>query len=151
MKPEGTLAIVHQKNGHEVKGELLAVHDGSLLVAMDTLEAVPRGDIRSVELLIDERRGWVAPVLILQGLPSVIIIAKADDDGKMFGVIGLGVTALTCLCFELSTPRTVFLEPMQQSDLDELSVHLRFPYGISESQLAELREVIRSSVRGRLY
>ena len=143
MKSHGSAAVIHQKNGKELEGELLAIHDGMLLVAVDSLEAVPRSEIESVTLMIDEVRGWVAPVLLAQGLPSIVITTAVDD--KVFGLVGLGITAVTWACFELSTPRTTFAEPINESDLDELSVHFRYPYGVSESQVSDVRKVLRNS------
>ena len=145
MKSHGSAAVIHQKNGKEPEGELLAIHDGMLLVAVDSLEAIPRSEIEYVQLLIDEVRGWVVPVLLLQGLPSIVVTAALEKEDRIIGVAGLGLTALTWVCFELSTPRTTFAEPMNESDLDELSVHFRYPYGLSESQVSRVQESLRNS------
>lgn len=145
MRPEGTMATIYQKDGKDVKGELLAVHDGSILILADTVQTIPRSEILSVGLLIDEGRGWILPVLLLQAAPSLVALAAASVDARLIGAGGLCLAGTTWLCFELSTPRTTFREPMKESDLDELSVHLRFPYGLSDSMLSELRGAIRRS------
>lgn len=145
MRPEGTMATIHEKDGKDVEGELLAVHGGSILVLADSLQTIPRSQILSVGLLIDEGRGWVLPVLLLQAAPSLVALASASVDARLIAAGGLCLAGATWLCFELSTPRTMYREPMTESDLDELSVHLRFPYGLSESQLSELREAVHRS------
>lgn len=124
-----------------IKGaELLALQNDALYFAADSLFEVPISAIRSVNLDINESRGWIVPVVLLQGLPSLIFLMGTDT--KQIGGIGLGTTLLTATLFAVSGPRAGFDKPWNEEDLGILKLHMRYRQELSEQQVAELRKSI---------
>jgi hypothetical protein len=139
LRAGGVMATVTTVDRSTVKGELIGLCGDSLIIAGDSVGAVPRSTLRELELNIETGRGWVAPVIILQGVPT-LMFATAKSVDPIFPLIGVVVTAATWIGFEVSTPRTSFSEPMTAKDLEELSVYMRFPQGLSAMQLQALRQ-----------
>jgi hypothetical protein len=98
---------------------------------------IPFANIITIDLLIEESRGWVAPVIVLQALPSALLLFFIEE--KEFGLAGLGISALTYISFELSGPKVHFFPPLSGEDVEILRLHMRYPYGLTEEQVWQLR------------
>src|SRR5512142_275423 len=85
LRPQGTQAEISLTDGSVQSVELLALQDSVLLCAADTLLEIPLDHIQSLRLNIDESRGWVAQVILVQGLPS--IVAFVVEDTRWIGAI----------------------------------------------------------------
>lgn len=145
LRPQGALAEISLTDGNVRSGELLTLQDSILLCAADTLTGIPLDHIQSLRLNIDESRGWVAQVILVQGLPSVV--ALAVEDARWIGAIGLGVTALTWLAFEFSGPRVTYEQPWKREDVESLQLHMRYPHGLNDEQISRLKQ----SLAGKKY
>lgn len=142
LQPEGSSAEIYLSEGKAQIVELLAMQDSTLVCAADTLLQLPLSSIRSLRLKIYESRGWIAPVLLFQALPSSLLAGLGQRNSifkSEYGLLGLGVTGLTWAAFEFSGPRVSFQQPWIKEDVEQLRLHMRYPQGLNDEQIAALR------------
>jgi hypothetical protein len=140
----GDMATITLRNGTTRDAELIALQDSVLIVAVDSLWAIPQRDLKSVWVHIDqERGGWIAMVAITQAIPSLLILTSGDREWQTIGGVGLVVTAGTTASFLFSEEQQTYAWPITSGEADKLRLRMRFPYGISATNLAKLREAMK--------
>jgi hypothetical protein len=123
---------------------LLALQNGSLIALTDSVWIIPKADIISVNLEIDqERTGWVVLTAITQAIPTAVLLGSDNPETVRYGLIGVAVTAGTIASFVLSEPRQIYKWPLPPDQAETFQSYLRYPYGISPGQLQQLRETFR--------
>jgi hypothetical protein len=137
VRPEGSSARIKMKGGTVLDAELLAIREGNLVCRGDSVMEIPFAAIFTIDLLIEESRGWVAPVIIFQALPSALILYYSEE--AAVGLAALGITALTYISFELSGPKVHFFPPLSWEDAEILRLYMRYPYGLTEEQVWQLK------------
>ena len=137
LTPYGTRSVLTQIDNSEMAVELLAFRDSNLVVKAATVRMIPFSSILRIQLEGGENsRGWLLPVAFFQGVPTALILALADD--RTIGLIGLAITTVTVLCFEVSEPQRTFTFPLKPGEMETLRLHLRYPHGLSEDQFRQL-------------
>ncbi len=134
----GTSADIVYSGGAANNLELLAWQDDTLFAMGDSLIAVPASQIVRIDIHIDEKRGWVLPVVLTQLVPSALLMFVEEGPGQIIGVglggLGLGAWAL----LEFSTPQARFRLPLSAEEHDALALHMRFPYGVDRGHLEKI-------------
>jgi hypothetical protein len=138
LQPGGTSAAVTLADGRTQPVELLALRDTVLLCAADSVIALPLSRIASVRLRNTDSGDWITPVVLCQALPSVVLLASKGVN-KEYGMLGLAITAVTFASFAATEPRELFKRPWSGKDAAALRLHMRYPEGLSDAQLAGLR------------
>jgi len=139
LRPQGESASIHLRDGRIVEGELLALQDSLFVMSPSGVEAIDQQTVQSLKIHIEGSRNWLASVIILQGIPSTVLMLAVEE--KIYGAIGLAATALTWASFELSQPRVVFEQPWNEKDIDDLRSYMRYPFMLTDKQLSVLKNL----------
>ena len=141
MSARGFEADIRLRSGTIADAELLSLQDGVLMAAADGLRIVSEQEIESIYLHIDQNRtGWIAMVAIFQVIPSFALMGRfADEGGIPAGIGGLGVAGLTTWAYIGAEPKQTYRWPLSAAEMEELRLRMRYPYGISPTQIEQLR------------
>jgi hypothetical protein len=131
FRPPGENASVRLLEGEVVRGELVAMTEDSLFYLADGVHSIPFSSIAMVEIDHTSSREWVYPVILLQGIPTVVLFAVAP----VAGFIGLLDTGLTVLLFETSEPKFTFEKPWDKKNRSTMSLYFRHPYRLPDDKL----------------
>ncbi len=143
----GDKAKVELKDGSEFSGEIVLICDTSIIfsVASEDPETAPvliytlNKDIKHISVQGYSGSEWIAPVLIFQVLPAVLLAIAAGSEG-MNGV-GIGVifalpAAITTLIFASTEGKTPqWDDSMPQNGIKNLRIFSRYPLYLSRNQM----------------
>jgi hypothetical protein len=140
----GDMATITLRNGTTRDAELIALQDSTLIVAADSLWIIRQSDLKSVWVHIDqERGGWISMIAVTQLIPSLLFLTSSDRDLQTIAGVGLVVTGGSVASFLLSEEQQTYTWPITAEEADKLRIRMRFPYGISATQIAQLREAMK--------
>ncbi len=160
----GDKADVKLINGSEFTCELILISDSSVVFGLQQGKAdatsellySPRSDIQAIKVRGYSGEGWLAPVLIFQGVPAVLITIAAGEYGKSGAALAVGLVSaipviVTALIFAVSAEDTPgwSLESLP-GDMDNLKIYCRYPGGLSHSELTGLLKKYRQKEMKRL-
>ena len=144
LKEKGTPADVFLTNGSYKNIELLALQNDSLIFLNDTLLIVSIERVVGVKLILPAWKGWILPVFLLEGVPTVILLVLPSGDSSpeaiKFGLLGLGTVVINSILYSQSGPRKNFPLPWNPKDILQLRSHMRYPQGLTFSQIQMLKE-----------
>ena len=138
LSPRGEIASVYLKDGGSVKGELLTLTEDSLFCLSGSLKMIPLSSISRVEVDYTAPREWVVPVILVQGIPSIILTVVSSST-TVFGVLGLVLTGSTTALFLSGEPKTDFQQPWTSKDRASISHYFRHPYRMSDEEINRLK------------
>jgi hypothetical protein len=148
IAPDGDRASIQMKNGTLFQAELVSVEDSLLIVVPGLSKEFPKRkvygialpEIASIEIQGYVNRNWETSMLAFQIVPTILFViaaSSADGDNAAPALLIFGLpTALTYLIFEASTPDPPGARgPFPPDILETLKQYMRFPQGLTESQL----------------
>jgi len=143
----GSFADVVHGGGRLENVELVALQNDTLFVLGGSFAAIPQDSIKTISLRTEESRTWIVYVVLGHLLPATALSFSSEIDIQRIAVVMGGVGIITWASWELSTPQSVFRFPPGESDMKELALHLRFPYGVERSRLEQIDSLAQRSVR----
>jgi hypothetical protein len=152
LKPTGEAASLNLANGAILHGELWSVSD-SVLVFESACQilTVPLAEVRRVRVegydLRKERKWAMLPPLVVYSAGLVLGVALIVGGydwlaGELVLFSGAMIPATLC-SFQTGDPKTDFRSPLKSKDIAALRLYCRYPQGLTEEQLAQLRALNR--------
>lgn len=148
-KPWGETATVKMTDGRELNSELLSVDDSALIfVSNGVLNEVSLSKIDNINVegysLKRKKTSCMIPMLIGYGIAGGLSVYMLTAEHYTAWPLVLSLTSIamipiTYFAFRSGDPQVKFSPPFKESALKQLKAYCRYPQGLTEEQLAELR------------
>lgn len=143
LEPGGTTATVKLKDRLQLRGELIALQQGLLVLDADSIYQIPEERIEWVEIEVNSTSGWRPLILLASIIPFIGTVEALSTErpwmDEFYYPLGwLLVNAVAYISFELTEPKGNFRMPLDHDERMDLLMHMRFPYGVPPDQLARL-------------
>ncbi len=155
VSEKGDKAEVELKDGKDFSGEIVSISDTSIIFATANENSNTNPilfyslikDIKHIAIQGYSGSGWIAPVLIFQVLPAVLLAIASSIEGS--NGVGVGVifaipAAITSLIFATTegvTPQ--WDDSMPLDDIQNLKIYSRYRLGLSRTRMEFLLKMYK--------
>lgn len=165
VSPNGDTVDIKLKSGTTFTGEMIFISDTAIVFASipgasnekPILFYSLNNEIKSISVQGFEGSGWVAPVLLFQALPAILLAATAASYAeKGEGVIMVGlimavpaiITSILFASTEGDIPQ--WNDDSNTGDIQSLKIYSRYPEGLNKEDLAALLEKYKQKTLKKL-
>jgi hypothetical protein len=158
VSPKGDTVDIELKSGTKFTGEMIFISDTAVVFA--SIANDPRqtsrlfyslnSDINSISIQGYDGSGWATPVIIFQGVPTILFAAAALSHMNLEGgalllsavlAIPTIITAILFSATEGDTPQ--WNRWSNTGNLESLKIYSRYPEGLNEKDLQILLDMCK--------
>jgi hypothetical protein len=149
-KPWGESAKVWMSDGTEREGELLSVASTSLLMAdaqRPGVSEIPWSNVECVRIKDYSQMGLrvagMVPTCLAYTFTAIAMVASLSSTANALSFIPMLAAGGTVWTFLAGDPKVQFGPTFDGRTISALRVYCRYPFGLTEEQLAQLRALNR--------
>jgi hypothetical protein len=151
LSEKGNSAELNLRGGSNINAELVIINDSSVIISDATGEIydnqtyyyILRENLYSLTVEGFSNSGWIAPVLLLQALPALLISITASTYTQRGGPNSLGVfsllaipAAVSIIIFSSSDTEDPHWDRTMGDDiLEEFKIYTRYPKGLKNTDI----------------